>query len=144
MIAFFSEDIKKPKLRVKPIKEWIKTVILSYNNSCGDINIIFCSDKYLLEMNKAYLNHDYFTDIITFNYNTEDRISGDIFISLDTVKNNSIYFSQPFNNELLRVIIHGILHLLGYDDKTEQEQVLIHTKEDEAIEIFHSKFSFDV
>lgn len=143
MITFFSEDIKRPKLRVKPIKEWIKAVISSNNNSCGNINIIFCSDSYLLEMNKSYLNHDYFTDIITFNYNNKDIISGDIFISVETVQNNSIQFSQTFNNELLRVIIHGILHLLGFNDKTKEEEILIHTKEDEALEFFHSKFSLE-
>ncbi len=144
MIAFYSEDIKKPKYRVRPIKEWIKAVISSNDFSCGDLNIIFCSDRYLLEMNKTYLDHDYFTDIITFNYNEGDIISGDIFISLETVKKNSIYFSQTFNNEVLRVIIHGILHLIGYDDKTEEEEIFIHVKEDEALEMFHSKYSLDV
>lgn len=141
MIVFFNEDIKKPKLKVKPIKEWIKSVISSNSLICGNINIIFCSDKYLLEINKTYLNHDYFTDIITFNYNSEEFISGDIFISLDTVKQNSFDFSQTFNNELYRVIIHGILHLLGYDDKTEEQEQLIHIKEDELLEIYFANFS---
>lgn len=141
MIVFFNEDIKKPQLKVKPIKEWIKSVISDNSLLCGNINIIFCSDKYLLDINKTFLNHDYFTDIITFNYNSGNFISGDIFISLDTVKQNSVEFSQTFNNELYRVIIHGILHLLGYDDKTEEQEKLIHIKEDELLEYYFANFS---
>ncbi len=140
MINFYNEDINKPKLKVKPIKEWIKSVISSNSFSCGNINIIFCSDNYLLEINKTYLDHDYFTDIITFNYNSEKFIAGDIFISLDTVRKNSIDFSTTFNDELYRVIIHGILHLLGYDDKTEDQEKLIHIREDELLEFFWTKY----
>jgi rRNA maturation RNase YbeY len=140
LINFYNEDINKPKLKVKPIKEWIKSVISSNSFSCGNINIIFCSDNYLLEINKTYLDHDYFTDIITFNYNSEKFIAGDIFISLDTVRKNSIDFSTTFNDELYRVIIHGILHLLGYDDKTEDQEKLIHIREDELLEFFWTKY----
>ncbi len=140
MIRFYSEDIAKPKLKFNSLKNWIKEVISNYQHKCGEISIIFCSDSYLLEINKQYLNHNYFTDIVTFNYNNENLISGDIFISLETVMNNSHLYSQTFKDELLRVIIHGILHLIGFDDKSEEEANLIHKKEDEAIEMFYLKF----
>lgn len=141
MISFYSEDIAKPKLKFNQIKNWIKLVISNHNLKCGDISIIFCSDNYLLNINNKYLNHNYFTDIITFNYNEEKKISGDIFISIETVKKNSTYYSQTFINELHRVIIHGIFHLIGFDDKTEVDEIYMHKKEDEALEIYLSLFS---
>ena len=95
----------------------------------GDISVIFCSDEYLLQLNKEYLNHDYYTDIITFDYVEDDLISGDLFISLDRVKENARQFETPVLNELYRVVFHGTLHLTGYEDKTDSEQKLMREKE---------------
>lgn len=132
MISFFTEDVDytlKDKLK---IKRWIQQTVASESKKTGDINIIFCSDEYLLEVNKQYLNHDYYTDIITFNYNT-DKINGDLFISLDRVADNANQNNVPRETELLRVIIHGVLHLLGYNDKTTKEEKIIRAKEDSCI-----------
>ncbi len=132
MISFFTEDVDytlKDKLK---IKRWIQQTVASESKKTGDINIIFCSDEYLLEVNKQYLEHDYYTDIITFNYNT-DKINGDLFISLDRVADNANQNNVPRETELLRVIIHGVLHLLGYNDKTAKEEKEIRAKEDSCI-----------
>jgi probable rRNA maturation factor len=135
MISFFTEDVDytlKDKLK---IKRWIQQSVASESKKTGDINIIFCSDEYLLEVNKQYLNHDYYTDIITFNYNT-DKINGDLFISLDRVADNANQNNVPRETELLRVIIHGVLHLLGYNDKTAKEEREIRAKEDSCIKVY--------
>lgn len=135
MISFFTEDVDytlKDKLK---IKRWIQQTVSSESKKTGDINIIFCSDEYLLEVNKQYLNHDYYTDIITFNYNT-DKINGDLFISLDRVADNANQNNVPRETELLRVIIHGVLHLLGYNDKTAKEEREIRAKEDSCIKVY--------
>lgn len=135
MISFFTEDVDytlKDKLK---IKRWIQQTVASESKKTGDINIIFCSDEYLLDVNKQYLNHDYYTDIITFNYNT-DKINGDLFISLDRVADNANQNNVPRETELLRVIIHGVLHLLGYNDKTAKEEKEIRAKEDLCIKIY--------
>jgi len=135
MIIFFTEDVDytlKDKLK---IKRWIQQTVASESKKTGDINIIFCSDEYLLEVNKQYLNHDYYTDIITFNYNT-DKINGDLFISLDRVADNANQNNVPRETELLRVIIHGVLHLLGYNDKTAKEEKEIRAKEDSCIIVY--------
>jgi probable rRNA maturation factor len=134
MINFFNEDVDfvlKDKLK---IKRWIKQVVETERNKLGDVNIIFCSDDHLLEVNKQYLNHDYYTDIITFNYNTE-KINGDLFISLDRVNDNANTNNVPRGTELLRVIIHGVLHLLDYNDKTKKEETIIRAKEDAFLEL---------
>lgn len=137
MINFFTEDVDfdlKGKLKNK---KWIKTIVEQEGQKTGDINIIFCSDEYLLEVNKQYLNHDYYTDIITFNYNTE-KVNGDLFISIDRVAENAEKQNVPRGTEIQRVIIHGVLHLLGYNDKSPKEEKEIREKEDKAIEIFNS------
>lgn len=138
MISFFTEGVDytlKDKLK---IKRWIQQTVASESKKTGDINIIFCSDEYLLEVNKQYLNHDYYTDIITFNYNT-DKINGDLFISLDRVADNANQNNVPRETELLRVIIHGVLHLLGYNDKTAKEEKEIRTKEDSCIKNYQEQ-----
>ncbi len=138
MISFFIEDVDytlKDKLK---IKRWIQQTITAEGKKTGDINIIFCSDEYLLEVNKQYLNHDYYTDIITFNYNT-DKINGDLFISLDRVGDNANQNNVPRETELLRVIIHGVLHLLGFNDKTAKEEKIIRAKEDSFLTIFQEQ-----
>ena len=111
------------------LQRWIKKVITSENKEVGEINYIFCSDEYLLERNIKYLNHDTLTDIITFNYCKGKIITSDIMISIDRVKENSTIFDNSFSKELHRVMIHGILHLIGYDDKTEKEKKLMKEKE---------------
>ena len=103
------------------ITKWLKDAISTENKELGEINYIFCDDQYLLKKNQKYLQHDTFTDIITFDYTEENRLSADIFISIERVKENAINFALPFETELRRVIIHGILHLMGYKDKSDEE-----------------------
>ncbi|HET6556357.1 MAG TPA: rRNA maturation RNase YbeY [Prolixibacteraceae bacterium] len=129
-VQYFSEDIPSPKIRKRIITHWIKNTITAENKIPGDLSFIFCSDAYLLEVNKQYLNHDYFTDIITFDYVEDQVISGDIFISCDRVKENAAQFNTGFENELHRIIIHGVLHLLGYKDKSKKDKLLMTNKED--------------
>ncbi len=130
MIEYFSEDIEFILNETKLISDKINNSITCEKKFIGDVNIIFTSDNYLLEMNKQYLKHDYYTDVITFDYTQNDKISGDIFISIDTVKDNAVKYSVEFLNELERVILHGVLHLIGYKDKNENEKKLIRSKED--------------
>jgi len=126
----FYEDIQPLKLRKSNISKQIKSLIISENRKQGEISLILCSDKYLLNINIEYLNHNYYTDIITFNYVEGNTISGDLFISLDRVKENAERFNTSFIMELYRVIFHGILHLAGYNDKTEGEKKIMRGKED--------------
>ncbi|WP_167964453.1 rRNA maturation RNase YbeY [Saonia flava] len=118
-------------------KSWILTIFEIENSFCGDINYIFCDDRYLLEINKKYLNHDTYTDIITFDYSAGNLISSDIFISIDRVRENAANLDVDFEEELLRVMSHGILHLLGFNDKTEDEKAQMRVKENEMIKLFH-------
>lgn len=134
-IQYCSEDVSSPKIQKRNVTRWIKETIASEGKKLGDISFIFCSDAYLLEMNKQYLNHDYFTDIITFDYVENNVISGDIFISCDRVRENSLEFNTGFENELSRIIIHGVLHLLGFKDKTKSDKLLMKQKEN-----FYLKF----
>lgn len=138
MIQFVEENVKFPLSHKNLTKKWIKLVIESFQKKTGDICIIFCDDDYLLNINRQYLEHDYYTDIITFDYVEGDRISGDLFISLDTVKSNADKFSVPFDTEAKRVIIHGILHLLGLKDKTDSEALAMRAAEDKAIGLYPS------
>lgn len=116
---------------------WIQAVIASESRKPGEISYIFCDDQYLLELNKEYLDHDTFTDIITFDYCIGKIIQGDLFISIERVKENSVLFNVSFSEELRRVIIHGILHLCGYSDKTPEESKLMRIKEEEKMRLFH-------
>ena len=116
---------------------WISSVIVSENKKEGDINYIFCDDEYILEINKQYLNHDYYTDIISFDYSVGNELHGDVFVSIDRIRENAVDFKVPFEDELKRVIIHGVLHYCGYKDKSENEEVLMRQKEDEKIAMFH-------
>jgi rRNA maturation RNase YbeY len=116
--------------------KWIKNVILEENKQVGEINYIFCDDKYLLEKNIKHLNHNSLTDIITFNYCEKDMISSDIMISVERVMENSTIFENSFSEELNRVMIHGILHLVGHNDKTEEEKEIIRKKEDYYVNKF--------
>lgn len=129
-IHYCNQDVSSPRMQKRKITSWIKETIASENKTPGDISFIFCSDDYLLKMNKQYLDHDYFTDIITFDYVENNIISGDIFISCDRVKENAGEYKTGFENELSRIIIHGVLHLLGFKDKNKTDKLLMTQKED--------------
>ena len=118
------------------ISNWLSNVILSENKKVGDINYIFCDDDHLLQVNKDFLNHDYYTDVITFDYVKGKTISADIFVSLPRILDNSSTLSNAFNSELLRVLAHGVLHLCGYKDKTDEEISEMRQKEDYYLSIF--------
>lgn len=130
MIRYFTEDIKfefKDKLSNN---RWLRLVASSEVKKLGDINIIFCSDNYILDVNMKYLQHDYFTDIITFDYCEGNVLNGDLFISVDSVRENASYYGTEFPVELKRVMVHGILHLIGYDDHSEDDIKVMRSKED--------------
>ena len=135
MINFFFENID-PKNIDSNISTWLEDLILSENKKPGDINYIFCDDEYLLKVNQDYLDHDYYTDIITFDYVKGKTISGDIFVSLPRILDNASTLSQNFESEFNRVLAHGILHLCGYKDKTEEEKSQMRAKEDFYINQF--------
>ncbi|MDD4148576.1 MAG: rRNA maturation RNase YbeY [Bacteroidales bacterium] len=134
-IVFFNEDVQMPELDFNKIELWINQIVKNYQKKTGDINYIFCSDEYLLDINKKYLNHDFFTDIVSFNYCEGNIVSGDIFISLDRVNENAREYQTP-DTELLRVMIHGVLHFIGLDDQTTAEKQIMRLAEDAAIHKF--------
>lgn len=129
-IEFFFEDIKPVKIKREQIKKSIKSLIINEKNLLGDIAIILCSDEYLLRINIEYLKHNYYTDIITFNYVDGKIISGDLFISFERIQENSKEFNTSLVKELYRVMFHGVLHLVGYNDKTADEKKIMREKED--------------
>jgi rRNA maturation RNase YbeY len=119
------------------LSSWISAVILSENKKEGDINYIFCDDEYLLNLNEQYLDHDTLTDIISFDYSVGNELHGDIFISVERVQDNAKDFDVTFDEELKRVLVHGILHYCGYKDKSETDEQVMRQKEDEKIKMFH-------
>lgn len=129
MISYYFQDTDFKFRDRRKTNEWLKLAAESEIRRIGNISIIFCSDNYVLDINQKYLQHDYFTDIITFDYCEGDRLSGDLFISVDSVRENSVEFGTAFKDELNRVIIHGLLHLVGYDDHTEKDIKLMRSKE---------------
>jgi len=135
-IEFFSESVDFELSEPDIISKWLETIIKKEGGRLNHLNYIFCSDDYLLDINKDYLNHDTFTDIITFPLEDYPLIEGDIFISVDRIKENSLEYSTSFQNELLRVMAHGVLHLCGYQDKTEEETILMRKKEEDSILLF--------
>jgi probable rRNA maturation factor len=135
MILFLAENISLPAFGHTQVKQWIKAVAKRHDRKTGDISLIFCDDAKILEINQQYLNHDYYTDIITFDYSEGKLISGDIFISVETVATNAGKFNTAFSNELHRVIIHGILHLCGFDDHTPELRKQMTLLENEALEL---------
>jgi rRNA maturation RNase YbeY len=138
MISYFNEDIDF-KFKGKALNnQWLRMVAGSEVRRVGDISIIFCSDNYILDVNMRYLQHDYFTDIITFDYCEGDRLSGDLFISIDSVRENALYYGAEFADELNRVMVHGLLHLIGYDDHTEKEKKVMRAKEDYYLSLRNS------
>ena len=135
MITYNAEGIRMPKIRKRDTSAWIKAVDASYGRKVGDIGYMFVDDEKILEVNREYLGHDYYTDIITFDYDEGDTINGDLVISLDTVRTNAEKFGKTYEEELHRVIIHGILHLCGINDKGPGEREIMEAAENKALEI---------
>ena len=142
MITYQTDGTRMPDIKKRPTTAWIRNVAVTYGKKVGDVNYIFCNDERILEVNREYLQHDYYTDIITFDYCDDellmghrDTISGDLFISLDTVRTNAEQFEQPYERELHRVIIHGILHLCGINDKGPGEREIMEEAENKALEM---------
>ena len=132
-ITFQSEGVEHPQIDEQKIANWIESVAKTYNKETGEISYLFCNDEKILEVNQEYLNHDFYTDIITFDYSQENTISGDIIISLQTVESNSQMYKTDFLEELHRVIIHGILHLSGLKDESEEEEKAMRNAENSAL-----------
>ena len=133
MISYNTINVKMPAIRRRDTSAWVKAVAASYGKKVGEIAYIFVDDEEILRVNREYLQHDYYTDIITFDYTEGDTISGDLFISLDTVRTNAEQFDKPYAEELHRVIIHGILHLCGINDKGPGEREIMEAAEDKAL-----------
>jgi len=138
VIHIYTEGVDFPDIQEDKVKLWICNLVEIYSKRIGDLSLVFCSDKYILEVNRTYLQHDYYTDIITFDYCSGSQLSGDLIISLDTVLSNSREFNSSYNTELHRVIIHGVLHLLGYKDKTPIEAEEMRRNEDQALKLFET------
>lgn len=137
-ITFDSDSIEFPNIKKRETSAWIKKIANSYNKKIGDVGYLFCNDEKILEINRQYLDHDFYTDIISFDYSEGDIISGDIFISLDTVRTNSQKYNTDFQEELHRVIIHGVLHLCGLDDKLEEDAIRMRESENSALKQLYS------
>ena len=133
MITYSSENVKMPKIRRRDTSAWIKKVAATYGKKVGEVGYLFCDDEKILEVNREYLQHDYYTDIITFDYDEGDIINGDLVISLDTVRTNAALFGKEYEEELYRVIIHGILHLCGVNDKGPGEREIMEAAENKAL-----------
>lgn len=138
-INFFNEEIEFTLEDSKITQSWIEQVIKNHSFYLSEMNFIFCSDNYLLKINNEHLNHDYYTDIITFDLSEEEgSVESDVFISIDRVKENAMQNKTVFLNELHRVIIHGVLHLIGFNDKTEEEKTIMRKKEDACLSLLHN------
>jgi len=133
MVTYFTEDTSFRFKEKRLTSRWLKAVAESEGKRLGDVGIIFCSDNYLLNINKEYLNHDYYTDIITFDYCEGNKLSGDLFISVDSVRDNAAYYDVEFHVELRRVIVHGLLHLMGYDDHSDEDITQMRAKENACL-----------
>ena len=139
MISYYSENVKVPNIRRRDVSAWIKKVAALHGKKVGNIAYIFCDDEKILEVNRQYLQHDYYTDIITFDDSEGDVISGDIFISLDTVRSNAEKEGVDFTDELHRILVHGVLHLTGQADKTPETKAVMTRKEEHALALLESK-----
>ena len=133
MGSFIADSIEMPALDERKVSRWIRSVAADYNFAVGNINYIFCPDERELEVNRQFLGHDYYTDVITFDYTSGKTLNGDIFISLETVRSNAEMVGAPFEEELRRIIIHGILHLTGQGDKTPETKAQMTEKEEKAL-----------
>ena len=135
MIEFDAKNVEMPELDFERVGRWLGEVAASHGKRVGNVNYLFCDDEEILRVNREFLHHDYFTDIITFDYSHRDRIGGDIFISLDTVRSNAEELNVAYEQELFRVIAHGVLHLCGIDDKGPGEREIMEANENEALEL---------
>ena len=133
MITYNTINVRQPAISHRELNKWIRNVAASYGRKVGELAYVFCDDEKILEVNRQYLNHDFYTDIITFDYCEDDVVSGDIFISLDTVRSNSEEQGTDYEEELRRVIVHGVLHLCGIDDKGPGEREIMEAAEDKAL-----------
>lgn len=136
MICYSCQDTDMPALDERKVSRWVRAVAAYYGFAVGNIHYIFCSDERELEVNRQFLGHDYYTDVITFDYSTPSTLSGDIFISLDTVRSNAKTVGVPFDDELRRIIIHGVLHLTGQGDKTPETKAQMTAKEEHALSLW--------
>ena len=136
MVSYFTEDISFPFKEKRLTSRWLKFVAESEAKRLGDVAVIFCSDNYILDVNIKYLQHDYYTDIITFDYCEGNRLSGDLFISVDSVRENASFYGTEFADELNRVIVHGLLHLIGYDDGDAWHQQRMRAAENRALALY--------
>ena len=137
MITFHADNIEMPAIDIHKVEQWIKIVAAQYGYAVGELNYIFCNDEKILAVNREFLQHDYFTDVITFDYTTRTRVNGDIYISIDTVAYNAELFVTSFIHELHRIIIHGLLHLTGQADKTPETKAQMTAKEEDALRRLH-------
>ncbi len=133
MITYSTDGVRMPKIKKRETTAWIKAVAATYNRRIGEVGYMFVNDEKILEVNNEYLGHDYYTDVITFDYDEGDIVNGDIIISLDTVRTNAEKFGKQYEDELYRVIIHGILHLCGINDKAPGEREIMETEENKAL-----------
>lgn len=140
MITYNTDGVKMPKIKRKDTTAWIKAVAQTYGRKVGEVGYMFVNDEKILEINNEYLGHDYYTDVITFDYDEGDVVNGDIVISLDTVRTNAELFDKAFEDELYRVIIHGILHLCGLNDKGPGEREIMEKAENKALEMKNGAF----
>lgn len=137
-VQFFKEEVEFDISDQRKLKSWIKAIIADHDLKTGEINYIFCNDEYLLQINKEYLSRDYYTDIITFDQSEDEKfVSGDIYISIERVRENATSSIVAFDEELKRVMIHGILHLIGYDDQTAEEKEAMTKKEEACLSLYH-------
>ncbi len=139
MITYNVIDVKMPEISHRETTKWVRAVAASYGKRVGEVAYVFCNDDKILEVNRQYLKHDYFTDIITFDYCEGDMLSGDLFISLDTVRTNAELFHKTYDDELHRVIIHGILHLVGINDKGPGEREIMEAAENKALDLLQKQ-----
>ena len=140
MITYNADGVKMPKIKRKDTTAWIKAVAQTYGKKVGEVGYMFVNDEKILEINNEYLGHDYYTDVITFDYDEDDVVNGDIVISLDTVRTNAEMFGKAYEDELYRVIIHGILHLCGLNDKGPGEREIMEKAENKALEMKNGAF----
>lgn len=136
MITFEVKEVEMPELDYTRVMTWLEEVAAQYDKRIGNLNYLFCDDKEILRVNREFLQHDYYTDIITFDYSRKDRVGGDLIISLDTIKSNAEELGVSYQSELLRVIAHGLLHLCGIDDKGPGEREIMEMHEDRALRMF--------
>ena len=133
MITYSTENVRMPAIRRRNTSAWIRRVAATYGKRVGEVGYLFCDDEHILQVNREYLQHDYYTDIITFDYCEGDTLNGDLVISLDTIRTNAEQFGRPYDEELHRVIIHGILHLCGINDKGPGEREQMEAAENRAL-----------